>query len=290
MDDHDVVIIGGGPAGLSAARRLAELGIRDVTVLERETEAGGIPRHCGHLGFGWQSHRRFWSGPRFAAAMRSSVEGLDIRTGTTVLQIGHNGVLRIRDRNGLGEIGARRVLIATGTRETPRAPRLAGGSRPQGVMTTGALQQHVYLQGCKPFRAPVIVGTEWVSFSAILTCRHLGIRPVAMIEMQERTMAPWPGGPIAQLAYGVPVLLNSHFVEIRGKQQVESVVIETVGQRRELSCDGVIFTGQFVPERAVFAEGPGIFTAGNVNAPLKTSGQCWHEGRDIAETIARSLA
>jgi NADPH-dependent 2,4-dienoyl-CoA reductase/sulfur reductase-like enzyme len=290
MRDRDVVIIGGGPAGLSAARRLAELGIRNVTVLEREAEAGGVPRHCGHLGFGWQSHRRIWSGPHFAAAMRSSVDGLDIRTGTTVLQIGKDGVLRIRDRSGLGEIAARRIMIATGTRETPRAPRFAGGSRPQGVMTTGALQQHVYLQGFRPFKAPVIVGTEWVSFSAILTCRHLGIRPVAMIEAQARTSAPWPGGPIARLIYGVPVLLNSRILEIRGKQQVEAVTIETQGQRRDLPCDGVIFTGQFVPERAVFAEGPTIFTAGNVNAPLKTSGQCWHEGRAVAENIARSLA
>ena len=128
-----------------------------------------------------------------------------------------DGVLRIRDRSGLGEIAARRILIATGTRETPRAPRFAGGSRPQGVMTTGALQQHVYLQGFRPFKAPVIVGTEWVSFSAILTCRHLGIRPVAMIEAQARTSAPWPGGPIARLVYGVPVLLNSRIRRDQGQ-------------------------------------------------------------------------
>ena len=60
MESHDVIIIGGGPTGLSAARRLSDLGIRDVVVLEREAVAGGIPRHCGHLGFGWQSHRRLW--------------------------------------------------------------------------------------------------------------------------------------------------------------------------------------------------------------------------------------
>jgi thioredoxin reductase len=111
-----------------------------------------------------------------------------------------------------------------------------------------------------------------------------------MIEAQARTSAPWPGGPIARLIYGVPVLLNSRILEIRGKQQVEAVAIKSDGQRRELACDGVIFTGQFVPERAVFAEGPTIFTAGNVNAPLKTSGQCWHDGRAVAENIARSLA
>ncbi len=259
-------------------------------LLERESEAGGIPRHCGHLGFGWQSHRRMWSGPQFAAAMRGSVEGLDIRTGTTVLQIGTDGVLRTRDRSGMGEVRAKRILIATGTRETPRAPRFAGGSRPQGVMTTGALQQHVYLQGFRPFKAPVIVGTEWCpsrrSSPAVISAsgRWRCSRP------WPEPPAPWPGGPIARLVYGVPVLLSSRIVEIRGIKQVEAVTIETQGQRRDLACDGVIFSGEFVPERAVFAEGPAIFTAGNVNAPLKTSGQCWRDGRDIAETIARSLA
>ena len=290
MESRDVVIVGGGPAGLSAARRLADLGIRKVILLERESVTGGIPRHCGHTGFGWQSHRRIWTGPHFAAVLRASVDGLDIRTGTTVLQIGDGGLLRIRTNNGLGEIAAKRVLIAAGTRETPRAPRLVGGTRPLGVMTTGALQQHVYLQNHKPFSAPVIVGSEWVSFSAILTCRHLGIRPVAMIEEQPRASVPWPGNLFARLVYGVPVLLRSRILDILGTQQVEAIDIEQDGERRRLPCDGVIFTGDFVPERAVFAEGPAIFTAGNVNAPLKTSGQCWREGRNVADQIARSLA
>ena len=177
MEQLDVAVVGAGPAGLSAAMRLDELGIRNIAILEREDEAGGIPRHCGHLGFGWQSHRRLWSGPRFAAALRQDAAGLDLRTGITVLEISGEGRLRLRDRHGLSELVARRVLIATGTRETPRAARLAGGSRPQGVMNTGAFQQHVYLHRHRPFRSPVIVGSEWVSFSAILTCRHLGIAP-----------------------------------------------------------------------------------------------------------------
>ena len=67
-----------------------------MTVLEREQEAGGIPRHCGHAGFGWQSHRRIWTGPRFAAELRRSVEGLDIRTGTTVLKIEPGNIIRVQ--------------------------------------------------------------------------------------------------------------------------------------------------------------------------------------------------
>jgi NADPH-dependent 2,4-dienoyl-CoA reductase/sulfur reductase-like enzyme len=289
MEQRDVVIVGGGPAGLAAARRLADLGIARVTVIEREPQAGGIPRHCGHLGFGWESHHRLWTGPVFAERLRQSVAGLDVRTGTSVLAIGSNGVLAIRDRNGLGEIAARRILIATGTRETPRAARFIGGSRPAGVMTTGALQQHVYLHNHAPFARPVILGSELVSFSALLTCRHLGIRPAAIIEEDARTTAPWPAGPVARTVFGVPVWLRSHVVGILGSRSVEGVEIERDGQRQRLACDGVIVTGRFVPERAVFAEGPQVFTAGNVNAPLKTSGRCWGDGRAAAEHIAEAL-
>lgn len=290
MERRDVVIIGGGPAGLAAAGRLVRRGVTSLTVLEREAEAGGVPRHCGHLGFGWQSHRRVWTGPRFAEELRRGSAGIDLRTRTTVLSIGADGVLRIRDPGGLGEIHAARILIATGTRETPRSARLIGGSRPQGVMSTGALQQHVYLHAHRPFSSPVIVGTELVSFSAILTCRHLGIRPAALIGEGPRIDAPGPGGLVSRLVFGVPVLLSSRVTKILGRQQVEAVEIETAGSTRRIACDGVIVSGRFVPERAVFAEGPNVFTAGNVNAPLKTSGQCWRDGVMAADRIAESLA
>lgn len=288
MERRDVAIIGGGPAGLAAARRLAELGVTGVTVLERESEAGGIPRHCGHLGFGWRSHRRIWTGPRFAEALRQSARDLDVRTGTTVLGI-DGETLRLRDQAGLRDLAARHILIATGTRETPRATRLIGGTRPHGVMNTGALQQHVYLHHHRPFQRPVIVGSEWVSFSAILTCRHLGIQPVAMIEENPRISAPRPGDLIARLVYSVPVYIGTRLISVLGAAQVEAVGVEHGGERRTIACDGVIVTGKFVPERAVFAEGPRIFTAGNVDAPLKTSGACWREGREAADRIAASL-
>ena len=102
MERRDVVIIGGGPAGLSAARRFSELGIA-ATVLEREQQAGGVPRHCGHMGFGWESHRRIWTGPRFAAQLREDSQKLDVRTGHSVLGI-DGDVLRVQNQNGITEM------------------------------------------------------------------------------------------------------------------------------------------------------------------------------------------
>jgi thioredoxin reductase len=293
MKSHDVIIVGGGPTGLSAARRLAQLGIRDIVVLEREAEAGGIPRHCGHLGFGWQSHRRLWNGPRFAAELRKSTKGLDVRTATTVIELSKDGQLRVQGSTGISEMKARHVLIATGTRETPRAARLVGGSRPQGVMNTGALQQHVYIYHNKPFERPVIVGSELVSFSALLTCRHLGIRPVAMLEENLRISAQSSGALIARFAFGVPVRNSTRLISIEGRKNVEAVEIDRRGKRQRIACDGVIFTGLFRPETALIPTGlpsEKFSISGNAMGPLKTSGECWLQGVTAAEEIARSLA
>ena len=292
MESHDVIIVGGGPTGLSAARRLTDLGIREVVVLEREAEAGGIPRHCGHLGFGWQSHRRLWSGPRFAEELRKSAKGLDVRTATTVIELGKDGQLRVQGSTGITEMKGKHVLIATGTRETPRAPRFVGGSRPQGVMNTGALQQHVYIYHNKPFERPVIIGSELVSFSALLTCRHLGIRPVAMIEENPRISAQRPGGLIARFAFGVPVRTSTRLISIEGRKNVEAVEIERRGKREHITCDGVIFTGHFRPETALFPTGlpsEKFSVSGNAAGPLKTSGKCWLQGGAAAQDIARRL-
>lgn len=293
MESHDAIIIGGGPTGLGAARRLRDLGVHDVVVLEREAVAGGIPRHCGHLGFGWQSHRRLWSGPRFAAELRKSATGLDVRTAATVLELVKDGQLRVQTPAGLAEMKARHILIATGTRETPRSARLVGGSRPLGVMNTGALQQHVYLHHHKPFERPVIIGSELVSFSALLTCRHLGIRPVAMLEENPRISAQRPGDLIPRFVFGVPVRTSTKLIAIEGRKNVEAVEVERRGKRERIACDGVIFTGLFRPETALFPAGlpsDKFSISGNAMEPLKTSGECWLQGVAAAEDIARRLA
>jgi thioredoxin reductase len=288
MEKHRVAIIGGGPSGLAFATRLRTRGITDVVVLEREQEAGGIPRHCGHWGFGFESHHRLMSGPKYVALLRKEAQGIDLRTGTAVLGFTASQVMRVQNAKGISEIAAEYIVLATGARETSRASRLIGGARLPQVMNTGTLQQLVYLKHMKPFARPVIIGGEWVSFSALMTCNHLGIRPAAMIAEEPRIDAPWFFSWGARLRYGVPVKTLTRLVAINGVSAVESVEVERRGERETIACDGVIISGKFVPEDSLLTNAvaaPQVILAGNVQGELKTAGHCVAEARDLADRM-----
>ena len=190
-DTCKVAIVGGGTSGLALAGELKRLGVESVVVLERENQAGGIPRHCGHYPFGIREYGRLLKGPDYAKrnVANATSLGAKIFTGVSVTAIHPNGKLALATPFGLTELQAERVVLCTGIRESSRAQRFISGDRPLGVITTGALQSMVYLQGIRPFRRPVILGSELVSFSAIETCRHLGINPVAMVEENDRIIA-----------------------------------------------------------------------------------------------------
>nr|WP_316656220.1 FAD/NAD(P)-binding oxidoreductase [uncultured Gellertiella sp.] len=310
----DIVVVGAGPAGLAAACELRRLGMPGVVVLDREPQAGGVPRHCGHPPFGLREFGRLLTGPSYARLLVGMAEaaGVDIRTSTTVVSIearGDRQLLTLSTGDGISILLARRVLLATGTRERPRAARFASGGRPLGILNTGALQAYAHIEHRSPFRRPVIVGTELVALSAILTCRSVGARPVAMIEENAGVTAH-----AALFAYpsllGIPVLKQTRIVDIKGDTRVTGVTVECSGSLRDIDCDGVIFTGQFVPEAHLarnlgldLCPGTGgpvvdqfgrtsngaIFAAGNLLRPVETAGWSFREGRSMAGFIARDL-
>lgn len=307
--DYDVIIIGSGPTGIAAATTLKQQGVRDIVILEREAQPGGVPRHCLHPTFGLLTFKRPMKGSSFIEKILAPVSDVPILTGTTVVEIHPEGKLSVSCDKGLIEMRARRVLIATGARETPRHPRLVSGLRPQGVLTTGALQQFIYLNRQKPCRRPVVIGSEIVSFSALWTLRNAGAKAQAMIESRDRIVANRPFQFVAG-AMGVPLYLNTKLLEIGGLDRVEYVRIERNGQTERIDCDAVIFTGEFTGEYTLLrrshldtivstgnpvtdARGqcsdPTYYACGNLLHPADMGDQCYQEGKAVGLAIAESL-
>jgi hypothetical protein len=226
-----------------------------------------------------------------------------------VLSLHPGPQLTISSDRGVETLHARHVLLCTGVRESSRVERLIGGTKPGGILTAGALQSMVYLKQLSPFRRPVILGSELVSFSSILTCRHMKIRPVAMIEPGKRPVARWPAALFPRLQ-GIPLFLNTEVVAVEGLRQVEAVIVQDGGGKRALDADGLIVSGRFRPEASLLktshlrldpltggpeidqygrCSDPCFFAAGNLLRPAETAGWSWAEGRAVARTMHHSL-
>jgi len=312
MTEFDVAIVGGGPAGLTAAAALA----RDlkVVVLERENEAGGIPRHSDHPGYGIRDMKRFLSGPEYARRLVRQAAGATIRTNTMVTGWLGRHTLEVTSPRGREELTARAVVLATGARERPRPARLIPGDRAAGIYTTGHLQNVVHLKHGKVGRRAVVVGAELVSYSAVLTLKHAGCQTVLMTS---RYSVP-ESYALFNLAGRTPLLgthvaTRSRLTRIIGKPAVEAVEIEDLdtGVRRIVECDTVVLTGDWIPDHelarsagldldpgslgpivdtALRTSRPGVFAIGNLLHPVDTADIAALDGRHVAAHVRAHLA
>lgn len=305
-NDASVVVVGAGPAGLTAARLLAERGGAQVTVLDREPVAGGAPRHTDHLGFGLRDLRRLTTGPRYARRLLAAAQraGATVRTGATVLAVESGGPRRLEVCLATGErLAADAVVLATGVRERPRSARLVPGDRPAGVFTTGAVQQVTALHRGRVGTRAVVVGAEHVSFSAIWSLRHGGCRTVALVTPLSRHQTVAALRWFAAGLRRIPVRTGVDVAEIVGRGRVEAVVL-TDGTRIE--CDTVVFTGDWIPEHelarraglmmtpaakapavdaAMRTSTPGVFAMGNLVHPAETADRCALDAPAAAEAV-----
>lgn len=312
-ETHQVAIVGAGPAGLAAAIELKRLGVTDTVVIERDEMGGGTPRFCDHPGFGLRDlHMMYW-GPGYARSYvrRAQRAQVDVRTSTTVTGWTGPTTLALTSPNGLAEIEAKVVLLATGCRERPRSARLIPGDRPAGVFTTGSLQHFIHEYHHKVGKKAVIVGAELVSLSALLTLAGAGVKVVKVITELPHHQIYWPYVPakwaLADIWTRAPIVTSTRLTRIDGTKRVEAVEITLPsGQTEMVECDTVVLTCDWIPQNELARlEGialdsgtngprvdaclrtstPGVFAAGNLLRGVETADTAALEGRYVAARI-----
>jgi thioredoxin reductase len=310
-----VVVVGAGPAGLAAARELGRLGVRDVLVIEREREAGGIPRHAAHQGFGLRDLHRPLSGPAYARRLTdlAAGAGAELRTETMVTGWSPGGPLELTGPGGREQLEPAVVILASGCRERPRSARLVPGSRPAGVMTTGTLQQLVYLKGERLGGRALVVGAEHVSFSALLTLTHGGAQPIGMTTELARHQSLTAFRAGAAVRFRTPLWTRTRVSAIHGRPRVEEIELTDLddGGTRSVACENVVFTADWIPDNELAVMGgleldpgtrgpavdealrtsrPGVFAAGNVLHGAEQADVAALSGRHAAAAVARFLS
>lgn len=311
-----VAVIGGGPVGLSFAASLAPRLDGEVLVIDREKEAGGIPRHANHPGYGIRDRRAFMSGPSYARALVKDAvgAGATIRTRTQVTGWQDDNTLIASSPSGRVLIRPEVFVFATGARERPRTARRIPGDRAAGVLTTGQLQNLVHLHHRKVGTRAVVVGAELVSWSAVLTLAESGCRTAALVSRHPRAESYAAFSLGGRALFRTQVVTSSRVVSVHGRPRVTGVEIEDVntGRRRILECDTVVFSGDWIADNEILrmrgveidmtaGHAPvtdqmlrtsidNVFAIGNVSHPVETADVVALEGRYAADRVLAHLA
>lgn len=282
----DLVIIGGGAAGLSAAVEAKKQGIHDILVLERSPYLGGILRQCIHNGFGVHKYKEDLTGVEFAhkISLEAVNVGIECLMNTFALDISHQKVITvIHPEKGLFEIQAKAIILAMGCRERSRGALMIPGKRIAGIITAGTAQRYLNIDGYLPGRRIVILGSGDIG---LIMARQF-VMEGAQVEHVVEIM-PYSGGLARNISqcledFDIPISYNSTIVDIQGKGRVEQVTIAKVDERRcpisgtefEVPCDTLLISAGLIPENEL-TRGAGIDLSGTtkgavVNDKLMTS-------------------
>ncbi len=286
MENYDIVIIGGGPAGLAAAASARRNGIEKIVILERDKELGGILNQCIHNGFGLHTFKEELTGPEYAGRFIEQVRelGIEYRLNTMVMEISPQKVVTAMNREeGLFEIQAKAVILAMGCRERPRGALNIPGYRPAGIFSAGTAQRLVNMEGYLPGREVVILGSGDIG---LIMARRMTLEGAKVKVVAE--LMPYSGGLKRNIVqclddYGIPLKLSHTVVDIQGKDRLTGVTLAEVDEKGKpvpgteefYSCDTLLLSVGLIPENEL-SGGMGVelnpVTSGpRVNESLETN-------------------
>ncbi|MBQ8254398.1 MAG: FAD-dependent oxidoreductase [Clostridia bacterium] len=267
MENHDIVIIGGGPAGMAAAVAAFDSGIKDVVIIDREKEVGGILRQCIHNGFGLHKLGKELTGPEYAHHYQLEVEkrGITVCADTTVLSVTPDKVVTATNTCGILKLQAKAVILAMGCRERSRGALNIPGTRPSGVFSAGCAQKLINCEGYSVGKKVVILGSGDIG---LIMARRMSLEGASVEAVCE--IMPYSGGLTRNIVqcledYGIPLYLNTTVAEIHGNERLTGVTIAEVDERRQvkpetkryISCDTLLLSVGLIPENEL-TRGAGI--------------------------------